>query len=325
MLDVDTARQLLATMWTIRAFEERLAELVASKQFAGLVHVAIGQEATATGVCAVLRADDYVYASHRPDGHFIARGADLGRMMAELAGRANGYCRGKGGSMHLVAAERGLLGATGIVGGNIPLALGTALACQERGAGQVVVVFFGDGAANAGYFHESLNLASLWRLPVVLVCENNGYAEFTPLSAHTLVERLATHAERFCIPTATIDGNDVLAVRDAAAEAVARARAGGGPTFLECLTYRLSGHYVGDPQRYRQAAELAEWRARDPIARFQRYLETTGLAASVDAAALEQAARARVEAAVRFALESPWPAPEEVATQVWADTLQEGT
>ena len=317
-MDAHEAERLLATMWTIRAFEERLAELVAGKQLAGLVHVGIGQEGTAAGVAAALRDDDYVYTGHRPDGPFIARGADLGRMMAELAGRVTGYCRGKSGSMHLVAVERGLLSATGIVGGNLPLGLGSALVCQERGQGQVVAVFFGDGASNAGYFHESLNIASLWRLPIVFVCENNGYAEFTPLSAHTVIERLTVHAEKYGIPTATLDGQDVLAVRTAATEAVERARAGGGPTFLECLTYRLSGHYVGDPQRYREAAELAEWQERDPIRRLLGQLAAEGLDGAVDAAAVEREARARVEDAVRFALASPWPDAGEVATQVLA-------
>ncbi len=329
-MDIAEARGLLGTMWTIRAFEERLAELVASKQLPGLVHLSIGQEATATGTCAALRADDYIYTGHRPDGPFIARGADLNRMMAELAGRATGYCHGKAGSMHLVDVEHGLLTATGIVGGNLPLGLGSALVCQERGAEQVVVVFFGDGASNAGYFHESLNIASLWRLPLIFVCENNGYAEFTPLSAHTVIERLAVHAEKYGIPTATLDGQDVLVVRAAVQQAVDRARAGEGPSFLECLTYRLSGHYVGDPQRYREAAELAEWRERDPIARFRRYLLGEGLIAAgtapdsarageqIEEAALEREARERVEAAVRYALDSPWPSPEEVATEVYA-------
>src|SRR5579884_993648 len=313
-------------MWTIRVFEERLAELVAHKTLAGLVHVGIGQEATAAGACAALRDDDYVYTGHRPDGPFIARGADLGRMMAELAGRVTGYCRGKGGSMHLVARERGLLSATGIVGGNLPLGIGSALVCQERGAGQVVAVFFGDGASNAGYFHESLNLASLWRLPLIFVCENNGYAEFTPLSAHTVIERLAVHAEKYGIPTTTLDGQDVLAVRAAVQEAVDHARGGGGPTFLECLTYRLSGHYVGDPQRYREAAELAEWQERDPIARFRRHLAGVGLLGPAAPSAGGEAAPGshagadgeRVGAAVRFALDSPWPSPDEVATEVYA-------
>src|SRR5262245_25705990 len=317
-MELAEARALLGTMWTIRVFEERLAELVASKQVGGLVHVGIGQEATAAGVCAALRDDDYVYTGHRPDGPFIARGADLARMMAELAGRVTGYCRGKGGSMHLVAVERGLLSATGIVGGNLPLGLGSALVCQERGAGQVVAVFFGDGASNAGYFHESLNIAALWRLPIVFVCENNGYAEFTPLSAHTVVERLTVHAERYGIPTMTGDGQNVLEVRDAAAAAVARARAGEGPSFLELETYRLSGHYVGDPQRYREAAELAEWQDKDPIARFGRVLAAEGLADAVDAAGLERDARARVEEAVRYALDSPWPTARDIVTQVLA-------
>ena len=317
-MDADEARGLLATMWTIRAFEERLAELVAAKQLPGLVHLSIGQEATAAGTCAALRDDDYIYTGHRPDGPFIARGADLGRMMAELAGRASGYCHGKSGSMHLVAREHGLLSATGIVGGNLPLGIGSAVVCQERGQGQVVAVFFGDGASNAGYFHESLNLASLWRLPLIFVCENNGYAEFTPLSAHTVIDRLAVHAEKYGIPTATLDGQDVLTVRGSVQAAVDRARAGGGPTFLECLTYRLSGHYVGDSQRYREAAELAEWQERDPIARFGRYLAAEGLDGAVDAAMLEHDARERVEAAVRFALDSAWPDPAEVAMEVYA-------
>jgi pyruvate dehydrogenase E1 component alpha subunit len=317
-MDVELARAVLGTMWTIRAFEERLAELIADKTFSGLIHVGIGQEATAAGVCAVLRDDDYVYTGHRPDGPFIAKGADLGRMMAELAGRESGYCQGKGGHMHLVAAERGLLSATGIVGGNLPLGLGSALVCQERERGQVVAVFFGDGASNAGHFHESLNLAALWRLPVVFVCENNGYAEFTPLSAHTVVDRLTVHADRYGIPTATLDGNDVLAVHAAATEAVARARGGEGPTFLECLTYRLSGHYVGDPQRYREAAALEEWQERDPIARFDRYLTGQGLAEQIDGAALERAARERVEAAVFAALDAPWPDAGAVGSQVYA-------
>ena len=317
-MDVAEARALLGTMWNIRVFEERLAELVASKQLAGLVHVGIGQEATAAGVCANLRPDDYIYTGHRPDGPFIARGADLGRMLAECAGRVDGYCRGKGGHMHLVDVEHGSLTATGVVGGNLPLAVGTALACQERADGQVVATFFGDGASNAGHFHEALNLASLWRLPLVFVCENNGYAEFTPLSAHTVIDRLTVHAEKYGIATITIDGNDVLAVRDAAREAVARARAGEGPSFLECLTYRLSGHYVGDAQRYRAAGELAEWQERDPIAKFTRHLQAVGLAAAVDGAALQQAARARVEAAVEYALASPWPPTTAVAEGVYA-------
>lgn len=220
--------------------------------------------------------------------------------------------------MHLVAVERGLLSATGVVGGTIPLALGTALACKQRGRDQVVAVFFGDGAANTGSFHESLNIASLWKLPVVLVCENNGYAEFTPMSAHTLVERVSVHGRPYGIPTQIVDGNDALAVYQASREAVARARAGGGPTIVECLTYRLRGHYVGDPDTYRQAEEVAEWREKDPIRRLTATLCAQGVLTEAEAERIAEAARDRVEAAVRFALSSPFPEAAEVETQVFA-------
>ena len=220
--------------------------------------------------------------------------------------------------MHLVAVEHGVLGATGVVGGTIPLALGTALACQGRGQDQVVAVFFGDGAAGTGSFHESLNIASLWRLPVILVCENNGYAEFTPMSAHTVVDRVAAHAEPYGIPSQVIDGNDPLAVFDATSEAVTRARSGGGPTIVECLTYRLQGHYLGDPESYRKAEEVAAWREKDPIGRFSDALVAQGVLKESEVQALAQEARERVEAAVRFARESPWPDPSTVADQVFA-------
>jgi pyruvate dehydrogenase E1 component alpha subunit len=309
---------LLATMWTIRAFEEKVSELYAMGQIAGLFHLGIGQEGTAVGVCGALREDDQIIASHRPHGHFLAKGADPGRLMAELTGRDTGYCRGKGGSMHLVAADKGCLTATGIVGGGLPLALGAALASRERGKSQVSVVFFGDGAANVGAFHESLNLASLWGLPVVFVCENNGYAEFTPMSAHTKVERLVEHAALYKIPNETIDGNDVLAVRTAASAAVERARAGGGPTFLECLTYRLRGHYEGDPSKYRELSEVAEWKAKDPIARFVKRLTTEFKISRKEIDEVEREARRRAEEAVQFTLASPWPDPSEVTTDVYA-------
>ncbi len=217
-----------------------------------------------------------------------------------------------------MASDLGFLGATGVVGGNIPLALGSALACRERGIGQVTAVFFGDGAANVGAFHESLNIASLWRLPVLFVCENNGWAEFTPLSAHTLVERLANHAQLYRIPSITVDGNDLLAVREVALGAVGRVRAGEGPAFLECLTYRLRGHYVGDPAKYRELSELAEWKAKDPIVRFKNYLREKEQVAEEELASLERRAEERVSQAVKFALESPYPDPEEVASQVFA-------
>ncbi|MCC6224635.1 MAG: thiamine pyrophosphate-dependent dehydrogenase E1 component subunit alpha [Thermoleophilia bacterium] len=306
-------RDLLDSMWRIRAFEEKVSELYARGTLKGLLHLGIGQEGVAVGACAALDRGDYVVGGHRSHAHAIAKGAELGRMLAELAGRDAGYCRGKGGSMHLVAMDCGFVTATGVVGGNIPLAVGTALACRLAGRDRVTVVFFGDGAAQTGAFHESLNLASLWGLPLVFVCENNGYAEFSALEDQTTVRRLAEHGETYGIPARTLDGNDVLAVRESVAAAAGRARAGDGPTFLECLTYRLRGHYEGDPGKYRELSEAQEWRAKDPIARLVRVLDDPAL---VEAA--EAGARAEVEAAAAWALAQPEPAGDEVATTVYA-------
>jgi pyruvate dehydrogenase E1 component alpha subunit len=238
--------------------------------------------------------------------------------MAEIAGRATGYCGGKGGSMHIVAKETGFITATGVVGGTIPLALGAAFAAKEKKQRQVAVVFFGDGAGQAGPFHESLNIASLWRLPVIFVCENNGYAEFTPLSAHTKIERLAQHAKTYGIPASTIDGNDLFAVRDAMRNAVEECRSGKGPIFVECLTHRMRGHYEGDPAKYRELSQLAEWKKKDPIARVVRVLKSKKALTDKQLAAIESEARGLVEKAAEFALSSPWPTANEVDRQVTA-------
>jgi acetoin:2,6-dichlorophenolindophenol oxidoreductase subunit alpha len=309
---------LLRRMWLIRAFEERASALYSERRIMGLLHLAIGQEAVAVGICAGLRRNDYVFGGHRSHGHAIAMGADINRLMAELAGRATGYCGGKGGSMHIVAKECGFITATGVVGGTIPLALGAAFAAKESLQQQVAAVFFGDGAGQAGPFHESLNIASLWGLPVLFVCENNGYAEFTPLSAHTKVERLAQHAGIYGIPASTVDGNDLLAVREAARKAVDRCRAGKGPVFIECLTHRMRGHYEGDPGKYRELSQLAEWRKKDPVARAARALRTKKLLNDNELEAIERDAREAVEKAAEFALSSPWPSSEIVDTQVTA-------
>lgn len=309
---------LLRWMWLIRAFEEKASVLYAERQIVGLLHLGIGQEAVAVGACSSLRRDDYVYGGHRSHGHAIAKGADINRLMAEIAGRATGYCGGKGGSMHIVAKECGFITATGVVGGTIPLALGAAFAAKERKKKQVAVVFFGDGAGQAGPFHESLNIASLWHLPVIFICENNGYAEFTPLSAHTKIARLAQHAQTYAISAATVDGNDLFAVRDATAKAVTACRAGKGPAFIECLTQRMRGHYEGDPAKYRELSELAEWKRKDPIARAARVLLKKNLLKDKDLRAIEQEARGLVEKAAAFALSSPWPEPSAVDTQVTA-------
>lgn len=311
--------ELLRAMWRIRAFEEKVSELFGKSQVHGLLHLSIGQEAVAVGACAALRLGDFVVSGHRAHGHAVAKGADLASLFAELAGRDTGCCRGKGGSMHLAAPRTGFVTATGVVGGNVPLALGVAFACKEREKGEVAAVFFGDGAGQSGAFHESLNIASLWKLPLVFVCENNGYAEFTPLSAHTLVSRLSRHAETYGIPAANVEGNDVLAVRGAIAEAAERARAGDGPTFVECKTYRLRGHYEGDPAKYREVSELADWKEKDPIRRLAASLVDTGASKADELRALEREVRELVERAARDALAAPWPAAEEVATLVYAD------
>jgi acetoin:2,6-dichlorophenolindophenol oxidoreductase subunit alpha len=311
---------LLRRMWLIRAFEEKVSALYAERQIVGLLHLGIGQESVAVGACSLLRKDDYVFGGHRSHGHAIAKGADINRLMAEIAGRATGYCAGKGGSMHIVAKEAGFITATGVVGGTIPLALGAAFAAKERKKGQLALVFFGDGAGQAGPFHESLNIASLWQLPVIFVCENNGYAEFTPLSAHTKIERLAQHAKTYSIPASTVDGNDLIAVRAVMSKAVEKCRAAEGPIFVECLTHRMRGHYEGDPAKYRELSQLAEWKKKDPIGRLGRLLKSKKAITDEKLEAIEKEARSRVKKAAEFALSSPWPAAEETDSLVYAET-----
>jgi acetoin:2,6-dichlorophenolindophenol oxidoreductase subunit alpha len=305
--------ELLRAMWRIRVFEERVGELTRANEVHGLVHLSIGQEAVAAGVCGALRDDDVVYSGHRAHGHALAKGAPPPRVLAELMGREDGLCRGLGGSMHLVDAAHGFYGATGVVGGNIPLALGSALAARLLGSDAVAVVFFGDGAVQAGVFAESVNLATLWRLPAILVCENNGFAEFTPRSAHTILERVSDVVAPYELERDTVDGNDVLAVRDAFVRFRDAARRGGGPFLLECLTHRLRGHYEGDPARYRQALGAEEWQRLDPILRLQRRLGDDAVAAEVEAEA-----RAEVTEAERLARQSPFPPAATTAELVYA-------
>ena len=307
---------MLARMLLIRAFEERVIELCHRKVLEGLVHVGIGQEGVAVGIAAALGPKDYVYGTHRSHGHFLARGTDPRLLMAELAGKDTGLCRGRGGSMHIADVGRRAMTATGIVGGTIPLALGTALVAREESA--VVAVYFGDGATNTGSFHECLNMAALWRLPVLMICENNGYAEFTPMSAHTAVKNVSDHGQPYGIPSAIIDGNDGLAVLNAARAAAERARGGAGPTIIECLTYRLRGHYVGDPAAYRKAEEVAEWRDKDPIRRLTSLMSGQGRLPPAQLEAMHETARRRVEDAVAFMTGSPWPDDRAVADLVYA-------
>ena len=302
-------------MWRIRLFEERVGQLKRADEVHGLIHLSVGQEAVAAGVCVQLRADDPVYTGHRAHGHAIAKGAPLGRVLAELMGRSDGLCRGLGGSMHLVDVEHGLMGATGVVGGNVPLALGSALAARAARNGQVAVVFFGDGAVQAGHFNESVNLATLWELPLIFVCENNGFAEFTPRSAHTKVDRVSDVVAPYEMDRETVDGNDAVAVWESFGRFLAAAREGHGPMLLECLTHRLRGHYEGDPALYREALSKAEWQEKDPILRLQRHGAEASWFGEADVAAAERDAAEAVEEAVRFARESPFP-PERLLAEL---------
>ena len=287
--------------------EERVGQLKRAGEVHGLIHLSVGQEGVAAAVCGQLRDDDAVYSGHRAHGHALAKGAPLPAVLAELMGRVDGLCKGLGGSMHLVDVEHGLLGATGVVGGNIPMALGSALAARMRGSDAVAVVFFGDGAVQAGQFNESINIATLWKLPVVFVCENNGFAEFSPRSSHTNVERVSDVVAPYDLPRETVDGNELASVWTVFGRMLAAVRAGEGPALLECLTHRLRGHYEGDPDRYREAVSKAEWQEKDPILRMQRQGVTDGWLAEGDPAELEAGARAEVDEAVEGARRSPFP------------------
>jgi acetoin:2,6-dichlorophenolindophenol oxidoreductase subunit alpha len=318
-LDGEQALRLLATMWRIRLFEELVGALARAGEIDGLIHLSVGQEGVAAAVCSQLRDDDAVYSGHRAHGHAIAKGAPLERMLAELMGRDTGLCRGLGGSMHVVDVEHGFMGATGVVGGNIPVALGSALAARLRGDDAVAVVFFGDGAVQAGHFNETINLATLWQLPLLLVCENNGFAEFTPRSAHTNVERVSDVVAPYDVERDTVDGNDVVAVWDAFGRYLASAREGRGPFLLECLTHRLRGHYEGDPGKYREALAADDWQEKDPILRLQRHGVATGWFAEDAPAAVESDAADAVERAVEFARASAFPPVDLIARLVYAD------
>ena len=301
----DAAREVLTTMWTIRRFEEAVDEMFARGLLYGTMHLSIGQEASATGACLPLRDDDVITSTHRGHGHCIAKGADLGRMMAELLARDSGYCRGRGGSMHIADVSKGNLGANGIVAGGIPIATGAGLALKMQGGDRVAMCFFGDGATSEGAFHESVNLAAIWNLPVVFVCENNHYGMSMSVEDVSKLESVADRAKGYAIPGVSVDGNDVQAVHDAAAEAVERARRGEGPTLVEAITYRWKGHSKSDQNLYRTREEIESWRARDPIDRFENLLLEAG---TLDEAELEKI-RAGVRDAVRDAVRTGQSGP----------------
>jgi pyruvate dehydrogenase E1 component alpha subunit len=305
-------------MVRIRLFEERVVKEFAAGHIPGFVHVYSGEEAVAVGACANLTDDDYITSTHRGHGHVIAKGGKTDRMMAELYGKKTGYNKGKGGSMHIAEVDIGILGADAIVGGGIPVAGGAALSAKMRETDQVAVCFLGDGASNNARFHEGVNLASIWKLPVVYVIENNVYAETTPVSYAMNIPNIADRAVSYGIPGVTVDGNDVLAVYEAVAEAVARARKGGGPTLVECKTCRHHGHFEGDSMTYRSKAEVEECKKRDPIPRFRKSLAEMGILTEEGAGKIDQEIAKEIDEAVKFAEESPLPAPEEALEDVYA-------
>lgn len=301
----------------IRHFEEKAYELYGRNLVPGTLHLYAGQEAVAVGVCANLRKDDYITSTHRGHGHCIAKGAKLERILAEILGKKSGYCKGKGGSMHIADFSVGMLGATAVVGAGIPIAAGAGLSIKLRGTDQVVACFFGEGASNQGTFHEGINMASIWALPVLFVCENNLYAMGTRQSRVMNIENVADRAAAYGIPGRVVDGNDVLAVYEVAREAVGRARRGKGPTLIECKTYRHKGHSRFDPATYRNEEEVKEWLEKDPIPRFKAKLLEMQTLTEQEAKEIEDAVIADVEKAVKFATESPYPEPEEALEDLY--------
>lgn len=313
---------LLERMMLIRRFEEMAARLRATGLIPGFLHPYIGQEAVAVGVCDALGPDDVLTSTHRGHGHMLARGADPARMYAELFARTTGYNRGKGGSLHMIDVDLGFLGANGIVGGGIPLAAGAALQFVREGRQAVAVTFFGDGASNQGSFHETLNLAALWRLPVLFVCENNLYGEFTRQDRHQPIRDVADRAAAYAMPGVVVDGNDVLAVRQATATAAARARAGEGPTLIEAKTYRHRGHFEGDMARYRPKEEVEQWLARDPITLWTDALGQRYGVTADEVEGVRQAVEERLRAAADWAGEQPHPTPSQAEEDVYVETYQ---
>jgi pyruvate dehydrogenase E1 component alpha subunit len=300
--------EMLTGMCRIRYFEEKVKELFHLGLVRGPVHLYTGEEAIAVGACSALNTDDYITSTHRGHGHCIAKGANLDLMMAELMGKETGYCRGRGGSMHICDLKLGILGADGIVGGGIPIALGAGLSGQYQESGRVTLCFFGDGASNQGTFHESLNLAALWKLPIVFICENNLYAITTPTSQTLSVADVADRAAGYGMPGRVVDGNNVLEVHEAVSRAVEAARAGRGPALIECKTYRHEGHWLGDPIVYRSKEEVIEWKKKDPLKAFEDVLSRDQILSRDRIQGIHDEIKACVDQAERFARESQYPA-----------------
>ena len=317
-LPAPALREALRRMHLVRQFEEGAEQAYMRGQIHGTMHLSIGQEASAVGICAALGAEDKITSTHRGHGHCIGKGADPARMFAEFFGKEDGYCRGRGGSMHIADVAQGNLGANGIVGGGLPIAVGAALAMRQQKRREVVVCFFGDGASNEGAFHEALNMAALWRLGVVFVCENNQYGMSTSIARSMSVPNVADRAAAYNIPARIVDGNDFAAVADASFEAVDRARAGGGPSLIECKTYRIRGHSRSDRNRYRSRDEIEAWSARDPITRLEDELLALGILSGDDVRAVRAEVEAEIAAGLAFAQNSPSPPVADLLCNVYS-------
>lgn len=315
----DTLLWIYERMRLIREFEERLHADFATGNIPGFVHLYAGEEAVAVGICANLTDEDFITSTHRGHGHCIAKGVDIKAMMAEIYGKATGACKGKGGSMHIADVSKGMLGANGIVGGGPPLACGAGLTSKVKGTGQVTVCFFGDGASNQGTTLEGMNLAGIWKLPVVFVCENNGYAETTSPDYSVSGQDIAARARGFGMPSLAVDGQDVFAIYEAAREAVARARRGDGPTFIEAQTYRYYGHFEGDTIQYRDREEEAHYRSQDCLVRVRKSVTEQGLLSEAELDQIDQKAKETIEEAAAFAADSPPPQPADILTDVYVN------
>ena len=316
-------KDMYVKMRRIRDFESTAAKLFAEGKIPGFVHLYLGEEAIAPAVCECLRDDDFITSTHRGHGHIIAKGGDLNLMMAELFGRETGYCKGKGGSMHIADRDKGILGANGIVGAGHCIACGAGLSAKIRGTDQVCVCFFGDGSTNQGTFHESLNMASIWKLPIVFVCENNHYGISMSQDRHQAIKDVADRGAAYNIPGIAVDGNDPMAVYEAAEEAVARARAGKGPTLLECKTYRQHGHFEGDPAIYKPKEEQAAWLEKDPMPRYANFLVENGVMTREEVDAVDAQVAKEIEDAIAFADAQPLPDVETAVLDVYSDIVEE--
>ena len=316
-------KDMYVKMRRIRDFESTAAKLFAEGKIPGFVHLYLGEEAIAPAVCECLRDDDFITSTHRGHGHIIAKGGDLNLMMAELFGRETGYCKGKGGSMHIADRDKGILGANGIVGAGHCIACGAGLSAKLRGTDQVCVCFFGDGSTNQGTFHESLNMASIWKLPIIFVCENNHYGISMSQDRHQAIKDVADRGAAYNIPGIAVDGNDPMAVYEAASEAVARARAGKGPTLLECKTYRQHGHFEGDPAIYKPKEEQAAWMEKDPMPRYAKFLVDNGVCTEEEVKAMDDQVAKEIEDSIAFADAQPIPSLESAVVDVYSDIVEE--